>query len=115
MKRHSKGLSNGTGGHSEDVGQGCRCSQLVRNGERGELTCTDGSEGERVGNVKGGEVAERTNEDSKQLVTHTHEKDTVKHGSLFFRVGSKRGDVSDEQAQREGYNRAEKVCRFMCS
>lgn len=47
---------------------------------------------------------------SKHSVTHTHEKE--KHGSFFSRVGSKHGDVSDEQAQRVGYSRAKKVCIF---
>jgi hypothetical protein len=34
-------------------------------------------------------------------VAHTHENDMVKHGSFFARVGSKHGDVSEEQATNE--------------
>ena len=56
-----------------------------------------------------GDVVVRDGTDSKQSPTHTHEKDTVKHGSFFARVGSRHGDVADEQAQRVGYSRAEKV------
>ncbi|KAF8547149.1 hypothetical protein OG21DRAFT_959723 [Imleria badia] len=57
--------------------------------------------------VDGGNAVARLVADSKPA-THTNEKDTVKHGSFFARVGSKHGDVSDEQAQRVGYSRAEK-------
>ncbi|KAH0826098.1 hypothetical protein J3R83DRAFT_5844 [Lanmaoa asiatica] len=109
MKRQSKDLSHGTGGHSEDVDQGCWSSHFLRNSEKSGLAHAGGLEGER--DVKTGEAVER-DADSKQSAARTHEKDTVKHGSLFFRVGSKHGDVSGEQAQRDGYNRAERVCLF---
>lgn len=62
--------------------------------------------------VKEGDAVVRPDTDSKQSVMDTHEKDTVKHASFFGRVGSNHGDVSDEQAQRVGYCRAEKVCLF---
>lgn len=110
-KRHGKGLSNGTSEHGQDVGKGCTCSPLVQNGERSGLTRADGPEVERASSVKAGEV-EHINGDSKQLVTHTHENDTVKHGSSFFRVGPRREAGLDEQAQQERYNNAEKVRLF---
>lgn len=111
-KRQSKDLSHGTGGHSEVVCQGCRSSYFVRSGEKGGLTDASGLEGDRGGDVKAGEPLEHLYADSKQSVTLTQEKDTVKHGSLLFRIGLKHGDVSNEQTQLEGYNRAERVCLF---
>lgn len=104
MKQQSKDLSHGTGG--------CQSSYSVQNGDKGELVHADGREGERAGDVKAGEAIERLDVDSKQSATQTHEKDRTKHGSLFFRMGPKHGDVSDAQTQRDGYNRAEKVCLF---
>jgi hypothetical protein len=63
-----------------------------------------------VDDVKEGDTVVLPDTQLKQFATHTHEKDTVKHTSFFARVGSNHGDVSDEQAQRAGYSRAEKVC-----
>ena len=84
----------------------------MRNGEKRGSPHADSLQGDRVDDVKEGDGLVRPGMDSKQSPTHTHEKDTVKHGSFFARVGSKHGDVSDEQAQRVGYSRAEKVCLF---
>ena len=107
MKQHNKGIGDGTGGHSEDVDQGCRCSQLVRNGEKSE-SAGAGLKGERAGDAKAGDAIAGTNADSKQLASQSQVK--IKHGSSFFRVGSKHAVASaDDQAQRERYNRAEKV------
>ena len=100
MKRHGRGLSNCIG-HDEEVGSECRRSQSA---------CGDVPEGACVSDVKAGDVVERPSADSKQLVTQTQDKDVVRHRSMFSRVSARQGDVLDEQAQREGYITAEKVC-----
>lgn len=90
IKRQSKDLGHG---HGEDCGQEGRSHTVVRDGDKGGCECS----------------AEHQEGHSKLCSWLAHEKIAPKHGSMFFRGGSKQGDSLEETAQREGYNRAKKV------
>ncbi|KAG9310779.1 hypothetical protein JVU11DRAFT_8628 [Chiua virens] len=86
VRRQSKGLVHGSRGHSDDFGHGRQRS--VGAGQREQWV--------------GGDA------DSRPVGAHAQEKDTVKHGSMFFRASPKQVDVLDEQLHRERHERTEK-------